>query len=223
MKLSCAGLVPSTASKNTPSRWRVSCSETIDGSTRCSSERALESAPNPVAAAVQGNRKRAPGNLRCGEEDLRRKRAEAPLARAQPRVRFGMADGEQLEFEREQREAAILRDLCVVLAQRAQEFRWSFRAGRAARSLRRCAGQPIVRAARRKCLPCFRSWRKRRRACSRRAQRYLPAARPQIRRAQRFFPRRAEASVGSPRCAPAGERWCRARAGSRFSPRSIRA
>ena len=55
--------------------------------------------------------------------------AEAPLARAQPSVRFGMTNGEKLEFEREEREATVLRDLRVMRAQRAQEFCRTFPLG----------------------------------------------------------------------------------------------
>jgi hypothetical protein len=40
-----------------------------------------------------------------------------------------VAYGEQLEFEGEEREAAILRDLCVMLAQGAQKFRRGFPLG----------------------------------------------------------------------------------------------
>src|SRR5579863_3113721 len=46
--------------------------------------------------------------------------AKRPLARAQARMGLGMADCEQLEFQGEQSEAAVLRNLRVMLAQSAQ-------------------------------------------------------------------------------------------------------
>ncbi len=89
---------------------------------------ARESA-KPRGGGGAGNRKRAPRNPSDAAQKISAGNAEAPLAGAQACVRLGMAYGEKLEFEREEREAAILRDLCVMLAQRAEEFRWSLALG----------------------------------------------------------------------------------------------
>ena len=139
-----------------------------------------------------GNRERPAGDAGDAAKQDRRQCAEPALARAKARVSFGMADGEELELERKQRQAAVLRDLeRNARAGPARALR-GFPSARAANSLRRCVGRPSARAARRKCLPCSGNWRRTRRACSRPARQCPPGARPRIHRVRRLFPRRAK-------------------------------
>ena len=94
-------------------------------STRCSSSSAFERAPSPVAAAVQES-----GSLRPRSFITRRKisppqQRKLLLPCAQAGMRLGMANGEEFELQREQRQAAILCQLRVMLAQRAEALRGS--------------------------------------------------------------------------------------------------
>ena len=78
--------------RRSPSKWRVSLSGRVFGSTRCSSRRAFESAPRPAAAAVLEMGSDLPSSFITRDENVPAAGAKLLLARAKAGMR--LRDGE---------------------------------------------------------------------------------------------------------------------------------
>ena len=136
-----------------------------------------------------------------------------------------MANGEKLEFERKQREAPVFGKLRVMLAESAKALRRSIVAAEQGTDFLDSARRSSVPAGRRKCLLCFRSWRRRPPAYIPPSTQYLPGAPLRTHRARKSARRNPGASSAWLRCessAWTGDAGCMGRGSSLREARCCR-
>ncbi len=159
----------------------------------CSRLRAFVTADSDIATAVGVIGSVLPGAFHNVAQDSDSWLHQPAIHGRQSGFDLGMAYGEQFEFQRQQAPAAILANGKEKLPEGAAT--WPRDPERCASSARRCrcATRFHLPAGRRINLPCCRSWRRRRRACSRLRRRSPQVWRLRIHRAQKSFPLRGSA------------------------------